>query len=69
MTLEAILKQFDIDSIGFDNGKSALECFRQRLAMTCCSRTFKLVLTDISMPFMDGFDVCTEIVHTQKYWY
>ena len=64
-----MLENLNITSHYFESGKLATECFRKRLAAKCCSRTFKLVLTDISMPGMDGFQVCTEIIATQKYWY
>jgi len=30
---------------------------------------FKLVLTDISMPVVDGYEVCTQIMATQTYWF
>ena len=32
-------------------------------------RTFRLVLTDISMPEMDGYEVARLIMYTQKNWF
>lgn len=33
----------------------------------CCQRKFKLVLTDIQMPILDGFQVATMILAVQNY--
>ena len=59
--LEEMLLNEGISSACFTVGSEATECFRKRLALKCCTRTFKLVLTDISMPKMDGFELCTQI--------
>jgi CheY-like chemotaxis protein len=64
LILSAMLSDFTIESLGFESGAKAVNCFRQRLSAQCCSRMFKLVLTDISMPGMDGFEVCTQIMAT-----
>lgn len=67
--LSNMLTDLKITSVFFESGYEAVTCFRKRLSAKCCSRTFRLVLTDISMPGMDGFDVATEINATQTYWY
>lgn len=50
-------------------GGQAVQYFQQQLLQTWCSRSLKLVLTDILMPGMNGFEVCTHITATQKYWF
>lgn len=42
--------------------------FQKQLQKTCCTRTFRLVLTDIGMEPMNGLQVCEEIIATQKVW-
>lgn len=69
VTLSAMLSDLGITSECFESGAQAVNCYRKRLSMTCCSRSFRLVLTDISMPQMDGFEVCTQIIKTQKFWF
>ena len=69
LTLSAMLSDLGITSECFESGAQAVNCFRKRLSMTCCSQSFRLVLTDISMPSMDGFEVCTQIIKTQKFWF
>lgn len=46
---------FGIESTCFNNGKDAINCFKERLRNKCCPSVFKLVLTDIQMPEIDGY--------------
>ena len=38
------------------NGKQALELFTNNLLKTCCNIRYRLVLMDINMPVMDGYE-------------
>lgn len=58
LPLEVMLTELEIASRSFESGLDAVKCFQQRLQYTCCSRFFKLVLTDIAMPILDGYEVC-----------
>ena len=69
MTLQAMLSDLDVDAECIESGVSAVNRFRFRLSLKCCSRTYRLVMTDISMPVMDGFEVCQQIMQTQKFWF
>jgi len=69
MTLTHLLMHFSLEGECFESGTLAVNCFRKRLNLKCCSRTFGLVLTDISMPGLDGYGVCTQITATQNFWF
>ncbi len=58
MALDSMLSDLGIDAEYFESGVLAVNRFRFRLSLKCCSRTYRLVMTDISMPVMDGFEVC-----------
>lgn len=63
-----MLAELGIETAEFFTGEEAVECFKSSLTKTCCHRTFKLVLTDIQMPEMDGYQVASHILGYQKYW-
>lgn len=63
-----MLDDLNIESAIFLTGQEAVRCYQQQLQSTCCSRTFDLVLTDIQMPEMNGFEVCQKIMATQFGW-
>ena len=44
-----------------------MQLFKQRLLNKCCARKFDLVLTDIQMPEMDGFQVAANIKQFEQY--
>ena len=44
------------------NGLEALRAFEKDHKKTCCSNKFKLVLMDVNMPIMDGYDSTKEII-------
>ncbi len=52
---EMLLINFGITSSIFDNGKDAIAAYKKKLQKTCCTSTYKLVLTDIMMPEVDGY--------------
>lgn len=59
LPLQMMLKDVGIVSQAFETGTKAVNCFQKRLLQSCCSRTFRLVLSDICMPGLDGYEVCT----------
>lgn len=68
--LEGILNQnLGISSVSFENGFDAISCFQRRLLAKCCNRHFKLILTDIQMPQIDGFKLTTLIKSIESIWH
>ena len=59
---------YSINSTSFLFPMEAVEAFKRRLQRKCCSRVYKLVLTDISMPQMDGYQVGRMIKAYQDFW-
>lgn len=57
-----------LKSICTDSGATALSKYQERLQTNCCKRKFKLVLTDIQMPNMDGFELCKKIKVVEQIW-
>jgi CheY-like chemotaxis protein len=51
--LEAILLEENYDLVFAENGQKALSCIHESLP--------DLVLLDVMMPLMDGFEVCKKI--------
>jgi CheY-like chemotaxis protein len=66
MTLVTILKDINHNLVIVEaqNGKIAVDKFKEAVSQPCgCpNRGFKLVLMDIQMPVMDGFDATKEII-------
>jgi CheY-like chemotaxis protein len=48
---------FEIPVTACTTGFEAVDFFKKRLLLKCCARSYRLVLTDIQMPEMDGFMV------------
>ena len=70
MPLEAMLSEiFKIKVTCFQNPFEAVKAYKSRLQRKCCARGFKLVLTDISMPEMDGYEV-SKLMHLYyTFWF
>ena len=47
-------KLFEKESDKAENGKVALEMYCHSMQKTCCDIRYKVILTDINMPVMDG---------------
>jgi CheY-like chemotaxis protein len=70
MPLEVMLEEeFGIKFVSFERAWPAFEYYKSRLQLKCCTKTIRLVLTDIAMPEMDGYELCRLIKHTQKNWF
>ena len=67
--LESMLATLGIDTVSFENGFEAISCFQKRLLAKCCSRHFKLILTDIQMPVVDGFKLASAIKSIENVWH
>jgi len=48
------------------NGLQAVELYKQSMAKTCSDIRYKLILTDIQMPEMDGISEATEIKRIEQ---
>jgi CheY-like chemotaxis protein len=61
--LELLLEEFfSIPIERAVNGKEAVELFEANLMKTCCQKYFKLVLMDLNMPIMDGYEATLHIL-------
>jgi len=49
-----------------DNGVEAVALFRKNLEKTCCNVRYKLILMDLNMPVMDGFEASQRILQMQS---
>lgn len=65
--LDELLKERDILSTKCYSGAEAVRMYMSRLSSKCCESTYKVVLTDIQMPEMDGFEVSKSIRYIKKY--
>jgi CheY-like chemotaxis protein len=45
-----------------EDGLKEVSMFEKNQAKTCCNVRYKLILTDLNMPKMDGFDAATKIL-------
>lgn len=48
---------FKLGSTPVLTGRDAVLLFRMKLQQKCCKRVYRLVITDIQMPEMDGFEL------------
>jgi CheY-like chemotaxis protein len=62
MPLRVILQEnYQIECDLVENGIEEVEAFVKNMEKTCCQIKYKLVLTDLNMPEMDGFDAAKNI--------
>ena len=61
-----LAQNFNIECDLVENGEQEVQAFIQNMQKTCCSVRYKLVLTDLNMPVMDGFDAAQLIIHYQQ---
>ena len=64
--LESMLKEnYKIISVKTASGKEAHSLFCKRLSQRCCKRKFRMVMTDIQMPEVNGYDLAVLLKHTE----
>jgi CheY-like chemotaxis protein len=62
MPLRVLLEvNYRIYSDLVENGIEEVDAFVKNMEKTCCQIKYKLVLTDLNMPEMDGFDAAKNI--------
>jgi len=44
------------------DGLEEVKLFKENMQKTCCPIRYKLILTDLNMPNLDGFGAATEIL-------
>ena len=67
MPLRVILNEtFNILCDLVENGLEEVEIFKSNQEKTCCDVKYKLVLTDLNMPEMDGFEASRQIISYQR---
>ena len=68
--LECMLEaNFKIKSTSVSCGATAIKLYQLKIQSECCRNMYRLVMTDIQMPEVDGFMVAERILATQKYWF
>eukprot|EP00347_Sterkiella_histriomuscorum_P017836 403347790 len=67
ITLELILSQmFQVKCDKAFNGLEAVNLYQKNLEMDCCDKKYKLVLMDLNMPIMDGYESTKQIFELFK---
>jgi CheY-like chemotaxis protein len=65
--LELILKEmFQITVDRALNGQEALNMFQKNIMKKCCTLRYKLILMDLNMPVMDGYEAIEKILRQFK---
>ena len=66
MMLENMLNLVGVKVEKAENGQEAVEMFMDNRQKCCCKTWYKLVLMDLDMPVMDGFQAAEKIIEYQK---
>ena len=67
MPLRVILEEnYQVYCDLVENGLEEVEAFKTDIEKKCCSLRYKLILTDLNMPEMDGFDATRAIYAYQQ---
>jgi len=53
---------FKVPCVTFTHGEQAISHYKLTLAKKCCRKGIPLVITDINMPGIDGFEVAKQIL-------
>ena len=65
--LEEMMRERDILATKCYSGAAAVRMYMSRLSAQCCESTYRVVLTDIQMPEIDGFEVSKTINYIKRY--
>ncbi len=49
-----------------NNGQAALKMYLENMQKTCCDVRYRIVITDINMPRMDGIEASERILIEQR---
>ena len=65
--IEALATSMKLDPVVCSSGVEALSLYQKKFLRTCCTSKFDLVITDLSMPVMNGlkFAECIRAIETQ----
>lgn len=66
IALRDMLKLFEIKCDVAENGKEVVEKFCADQNKTCCSLRYRLILTDLDMPVMDGIQAARKVFKLQR---
>jgi len=61
-----LLDELKIKHDDFSDPKKALRAYKKSLSKRCCNKGYRLVITDIQMPSLDGNRLSEEILKELK---